>query len=97
MTSSSEDVSNYENKIISYKIKWRLIKLHKMKIITGLKNKRHIIHWEKLFASDTPGKGLIDMLCKELLDIIKKTKNKCNFFTKYMNVKLIKEGIAMAK
>ena len=31
---------------------------------------------EKLLASYTLGKGLIDTLYKEFLDIIKKTKNK---------------------
>lgn len=47
-----------------------------MKIFTVSKIKRHKKHWEELLASYTLGKGLIDTLYKELLDIIKKTKNK---------------------
>lgn len=42
-----------------------------MKIFTGLKNKRHEVHWEKLFASTTQGKELIDTPYEEFLEIIK--------------------------
>lgn len=47
-----------------------------MKIFTGLKNKRHKVHWEKLFTPPALGKGLNDTPHEEFLDIIKKTKNK---------------------
>lgn len=47
-----------------------------MKIFTVSKNTRHKIHWEKLLASYTLGKGLIDRFYKEFLDAIKETKNK---------------------
>lgn len=82
ITASSEDASKYGNKIISYKIEHGLIKVHKIKIFACLQKIKDVRHWEKLFASYTPGKRLIDVLCKEFLDIIKKTKNKSNLFKK---------------
>lgn len=41
ITSSSEDVSKYENKIINYTVKHRLIKLHKNENIYRFKNQKH--------------------------------------------------------
>ena len=78
---------------------WDLIKIKSFCTAkeTSSKTKRQLTEWEKIFANDIPGKGLVSKIYKELIKLnTQKTKNPVKKWTKHMNRHFSKEDIQIA-
>ena len=57
--------------------------------------KRQATDWEKTFAKHISNKGLVSKICKEILNLNKKTNNPILKWTKYLNRLCTKKEIEM--
>ena len=78
---------------------WDLIKIKSFCTVkeTITKAIRQPTEWEKIFANDISGKGLVSKICKELIKFnTQKTNNPAKKWEKDMNKHFSKEDIQMA-
>ena len=79
--------------------KWDLIKIKSfcMAKENSIKMKRELTIWENIFANDTPDKGLVSKIYKELIQLHSKTSNPIKNWAKDLNRHFSKEDIQRAQ
>ena len=80
--------------------KWDLIKIKSfcMAKENSIKMKRELTIWENIFANDTPDKGLVSKIYKELIQLhSRKTDNPIKKWAKVLNRHFSKEDIQRAQ